>query len=268
MLQLLYSDPPIFLSQVGERRNWLSVIISLSRSHCCSDGPGYRNRDGEDLGPVAAQPLGRVHHRPRFQGAPPGGHHPTGGVSQWLLARAALQRDGQTLPAGPGGNWHRSICRDLLFFFLIDFVIFFTLVASSQEAVVTARFSAISTGTLVNGVWYKPVEQFILPKVSSLVFLFSRLLKPGRETDRQTERESFQHVWLWLFIASKRWITVSAGLIPRNWAQQPPSSQRYRFMSHPPAIYSVLWNLRDFQVDIKGAFCAVKTKWKLKIASL
>lgn len=30
---------------------------------------------------------------------------------------------------------------------------------------VTARFSAISTGTLVNGVWYKPVEQFILPKV-------------------------------------------------------------------------------------------------------
>lgn len=31
---------------------------------------------------------------------------------------------------------------------------------------VTARFSAISTGTMVNGVWYKPVEQFILPKVS------------------------------------------------------------------------------------------------------
>ncbi|XP_026166059.1 UDP-GalNAc:beta-1,3-N-acetylgalactosaminyltransferase 2 [Mastacembelus armatus] len=33
-----------------------------------------------------------------------------------------------------------------------------------EEAVVTARFSAISTGTMVNGVWYKPVEQFILPK--------------------------------------------------------------------------------------------------------
>lgn len=30
----------------------------------------------------------------------------------------------------------------------------------------TARFSTISTGTPVNGVWYKPVEQFILPKVS------------------------------------------------------------------------------------------------------
>ncbi|XP_077585821.1 UDP-GalNAc:beta-1,3-N-acetylgalactosaminyltransferase 2 [Stigmatopora nigra] len=33
-----------------------------------------------------------------------------------------------------------------------------------EEAVVTARFSAISTGTLVSGIWYKPVEQFILPK--------------------------------------------------------------------------------------------------------
>ncbi|CAL1578276.1 unnamed protein product [Knipowitschia caucasica] len=33
-----------------------------------------------------------------------------------------------------------------------------------EEAVVTARFSSVSTGTLLNGVWYKPVEQFILPK--------------------------------------------------------------------------------------------------------
>lgn len=33
-----------------------------------------------------------------------------------------------------------------------------------EEAVVTARFSSISMGTLVNWVWYKPVEQFILPK--------------------------------------------------------------------------------------------------------
>ncbi|KAM7409024.1 hypothetical protein PAMA_002645 [Pampus argenteus] len=33
-----------------------------------------------------------------------------------------------------------------------------------EEAVVTARFSAISTGTLMKGMWYKPVEQFILPK--------------------------------------------------------------------------------------------------------
>lgn len=31
---------------------------------------------------------------------------------------------------------------------------------------VTARFSAVTPGTMVNGVWYKPVEQFILPKVS------------------------------------------------------------------------------------------------------
>uniref|UniRef100_A0A3P8W196 Hexosyltransferase n=1 Tax=Cynoglossus semilaevis TaxID=244447 RepID=A0A3P8W196_CYNSE len=33
-----------------------------------------------------------------------------------------------------------------------------------EEAVVTARFSSISTGTMVHGLWYKPVEQFILPK--------------------------------------------------------------------------------------------------------
>ncbi|XP_077350517.1 UDP-GalNAc:beta-1,3-N-acetylgalactosaminyltransferase 2 [Festucalex cinctus] len=33
-----------------------------------------------------------------------------------------------------------------------------------EEAIVTARFSTISTGTLVSGIWYKPVEQFILPK--------------------------------------------------------------------------------------------------------
>uniref|UniRef100_A0A3Q0RCY1 Hexosyltransferase n=1 Tax=Amphilophus citrinellus TaxID=61819 RepID=A0A3Q0RCY1_AMPCI len=33
-----------------------------------------------------------------------------------------------------------------------------------EEAVVTARFSSISTGTMVNWMWYKPVEQFILPK--------------------------------------------------------------------------------------------------------
>ena len=39
-----------------------------------------------------------------------------------------------------------------------------------QEAVVTARFSAISPGTMVNGVWYKPVEQFILPKVSMFLY--------------------------------------------------------------------------------------------------
>ncbi|KAG7462836.1 hypothetical protein MATL_G00188990 [Megalops atlanticus] len=33
-----------------------------------------------------------------------------------------------------------------------------------EEAVVTARFSPISAGASVNGVWYKPVEQFILPR--------------------------------------------------------------------------------------------------------
>ncbi|KAM6956746.1 UDP-GalNAc:beta-1,3-N-acetylgalactosaminyltransferase 2 [Aplochiton taeniatus] len=33
-----------------------------------------------------------------------------------------------------------------------------------EEAVVTARFSGASPGAILNGVWYKPVEQFILPK--------------------------------------------------------------------------------------------------------
>uniref|UniRef100_A0A8C8DXW6 Hexosyltransferase n=1 Tax=Oryzias sinensis TaxID=183150 RepID=A0A8C8DXW6_9TELE len=37
-----------------------------------------------------------------------------------------------------------------------------------EEAVVTARFSPASTGTMLNWVWYKPVEQFILPKISSV----------------------------------------------------------------------------------------------------
>ena len=38
-----------------------------------------------------------------------------------------------------------------------------------QEAVVSARFSALSPGTQLGGVWYKPVEQFILPKVLRFV---------------------------------------------------------------------------------------------------
>uniref|UniRef100_A0AAY4D091 Hexosyltransferase n=1 Tax=Denticeps clupeoides TaxID=299321 RepID=A0AAY4D091_9TELE len=33
-----------------------------------------------------------------------------------------------------------------------------------EEAVVTARFSTFSPGSSANGVWYKPVERFILPK--------------------------------------------------------------------------------------------------------
>ncbi|KAJ8248341.1 hypothetical protein GJAV_G00240970 [Gymnothorax javanicus] len=33
-----------------------------------------------------------------------------------------------------------------------------------KEPVVSAHFSLVSTGARVNGVWYKPVEQFILPK--------------------------------------------------------------------------------------------------------
>ncbi|KAM3863339.1 UDP-GalNAc:beta-1,3-N-acetylgalactosaminyltransferase 2 [Diretmus argenteus] len=54
-------------------------------------------------------------------------------------------------PSGPGQELQGNVTVKLL---QLD----------QEEAVVTARFSAISTGTLMNGVWYKPVEQFILPK--------------------------------------------------------------------------------------------------------
>ncbi|XP_045926930.1 UDP-GalNAc:beta-1,3-N-acetylgalactosaminyltransferase 2 isoform X2 [Micropterus dolomieu] len=51
-----------------------------------------------------------------------------------------------------------------------------------EEAVVTARFSAISTGTMVNGVWYKPVEQFILPKGFEGTLVWKNLDSAGLTT--------------------------------------------------------------------------------------
>ncbi|XP_020516743.1 UDP-GalNAc:beta-1,3-N-acetylgalactosaminyltransferase 2 isoform X1 [Labrus bergylta] len=51
-----------------------------------------------------------------------------------------------------------------------------------EEAVVTARFSAISTGTLVKGVWYKPVEQFILPKGFEGTLVWENLDSAGLST--------------------------------------------------------------------------------------
>ncbi|XP_060895368.1 UDP-GalNAc:beta-1,3-N-acetylgalactosaminyltransferase 2 isoform X2 [Labrus mixtus] len=51
-----------------------------------------------------------------------------------------------------------------------------------EEAVVTARFSAISMGTLVNGVWYKPVEQFILPKGFEGTLVWENLDSAGLST--------------------------------------------------------------------------------------
>lgn len=65
----------------------------------------------------------------------------------------------------------------------------------SQEAVVTARFSAISTGTMVNGMWYKPVEQFILPKVSFSTYTQSqnqgfRNIVP-QPTTKEVKKEAF-----------------------------------------------------------------------------
>ncbi|KAF3842300.1 hypothetical protein F7725_024251, partial [Dissostichus mawsoni] len=51
-----------------------------------------------------------------------------------------------------------------------------------EEAVVTARFSAISTGTVVSGVWYKPVEQFILPKGFEGTLVWENLDSAGLTT--------------------------------------------------------------------------------------
>lgn len=71
-----------------------------------------------------------------------------------------------------------------------------------QEAVVTARFSAISTGSMVNGVWYKPVEQFILPKVS---FLYVLTTDP-QQTDMSLtclNYLDFFKVCYWLIVSSR-----------------------------------------------------------------
>lgn len=39
---------------------------------------------------------------------------------------------------------------------------------SVQEPVVTAYLTALSPGVYVEGIWYKAVEQFILPKVGGV----------------------------------------------------------------------------------------------------
>ncbi|XP_056903824.1 UDP-GalNAc:beta-1,3-N-acetylgalactosaminyltransferase 2 isoform X2 [Takifugu flavidus] len=51
-----------------------------------------------------------------------------------------------------------------------------------EEPVVTARFSAPAPGTLVDGVWYKPVEQFILPKGFEGTLLWETLDSGGLST--------------------------------------------------------------------------------------
>ncbi|TNM99907.1 hypothetical protein fugu_012940 [Takifugu bimaculatus] len=51
-----------------------------------------------------------------------------------------------------------------------------------EEPVVTARFSAPAPGTMVDGVWYKPVEQFILPKGFEGTLLWETLDSGGLST--------------------------------------------------------------------------------------
>lgn len=55
----------------------------------------------------------------------------------------------------------------------------------SQEAIFSARFSPPSCGVQVNRLWYKPVEQFILPEVCAVPELPAVLLSHlGRLTDK------------------------------------------------------------------------------------
>lgn len=55
----------------------------------------------------------------------------------------------------------------------------------SQEAIFSARFSPPSCGVQVNRLWYKPVEQFILPEVCAVSELPAVLLS---HLDRLTDK--------------------------------------------------------------------------------
>jgi len=66
------------------------------------------------------------------------------------------------------------VCRFIqrvLPFQLCKYALFFSLCVCVQEAVVSARFSTLSPGSRVGGMFYKPVEQFILPKVTRSVII-------------------------------------------------------------------------------------------------
>ncbi|XP_041106758.1 UDP-GalNAc:beta-1,3-N-acetylgalactosaminyltransferase 2-like [Polyodon spathula] len=51
-----------------------------------------------------------------------------------------------------------------------------------EEAIITARFSPISFGVSINGLWYKPVEQFILPKGFEGTLVWESLDSEGLNT--------------------------------------------------------------------------------------
>lgn len=59
-------------------------------------------------------------------------------------------------------------------FVFLNFFLFCCL----QEALFSARFSPPSCGVQVNRLWYKPVEQFILPEVRVVSELPAILLRP------------------------------------------------------------------------------------------
>lgn len=59
---------------------------------------------------------------------------------------------------------------------VLAFLILFFSLCCSQEAIFSARFSPPSCGVQVNRLWYKPVEQFILPEVCAVSELPAVLL--------------------------------------------------------------------------------------------
>lgn len=48
---------------------------------------------------------------------------------------------------------------------------------SIQEPIVTAHLTALSPGVYVEGIWYKAVEQFVLPKVGELIRKYNSVKK-------------------------------------------------------------------------------------------
>lgn len=66
--------------------------------------------------------------------------------------------------------------------------LFVFLFCCSQEALFSARFSPPSCGVQVNRLWYKPVEQFILPEVCAVSELPAVLLS---QLERLTDKTGF-----------------------------------------------------------------------------
>lgn len=83
----------------------------------------------------------------------------------------------------------------------------------SQEALFSARFSPPSCGVQVNRLWYKPVEQFILPEVCMVSKVPSVLLsQPERLTNRTglclRQKRASENLWEFIFGVQNFFFTV------------------------------------------------------------